>query len=221
MFLQIENFLSAAEIQRIAALALETSFVDGRRSNPHNATKYNVIAEPNDPKGQEVAQIALGALQRSEAVRNYAFPQRVAVPVLTRYDSGMTYGAHVDSAFMPVGPQPLRSDVSCTMFISDPAAYEGGELVVYLGSEEIRIKGKPGQAVFYSSTCVHQVTPIQSGERLVIITFIESQIADPMRRELLHSLGEVRALEGLKMDWRNRTRLEYVIANLQRMWCRS
>jgi PKHD-type hydroxylase len=106
------------------------------------------------------------------------------------------------------------------MFISDPDSYQGGELIVYLGSEEVRIKAGAGHAVFYASTSVHQVAPVTAGERLVMITFIESQIADPMRREILYSLGEVRALEGLKMDWRNRTQLEYAIANLHRMWAK-
>jgi PKHD-type hydroxylase len=64
------------------------------------------------------------------------------------------------------------------------------------------------------------VTPVTAGTRLVMITFIQSQIPDEIQRELLYTLGEVRALEGLKMDWRNRTQLEYVIANLLRMWSR-
>jgi PKHD-type hydroxylase len=220
MFLQIENFLTAAETQSILEISQQTKFVDGRRSNPHNTLKNNMIADPADLKGGEATKIALNAMQRNEQVRNFVFPKRIAVPILTRYDKGMTYGAHIDSAFMPVGAEPLRSDVSCTIFVSDPNSYQGGELVVYLGTEEIRIKGKAGQAVFYASTAVHQVAPVISGERLVLISFIESQIADPMQRDLLYSLGEVRSLEGLKMDWRNRTQLEYVIANLHRMWAR-
>jgi PKHD-type hydroxylase len=92
--------------------------------------------------------------------------------------------------------------------------------VVYVGSEAMRVKGKPGHAVFYPSTSIHQVAPVTSGERLVVITFIESQIPDQLQRDLLYALGEVRALEGLKMDWGNRTHLEYVISNLQRMWSR-
>ena len=101
-----------------------------------------------------------------------------------------------------------------------PAEYEGGELISYLGSETLRFKGKPGSAVFYPSTTIHEVTPVTAGERLVIITFIESQIPDQMQRDLLYTLREVRALEGLKMDWRNQIQLEYVIANLHRMWSR-
>jgi PKHD-type hydroxylase len=152
--------------------------------------------------------------------RDFTFPQRVAVPVLTRYGIGMNYGAHIDSAFLPGGDQPMRSDVSCTMFVSDASEYAGGELIVHLGTEDVRIKGKAGQAVFYASTTLHAVAPITSGERLVVITFIESQIQDAMQRDLLYSLNEVRALEGLKMDWQNRTRLEYVSSNLHRMWAR-
>jgi PKHD-type hydroxylase len=220
MFLQIEDFLTPAEVRSVSELARQVKFIDGRRSNPHNVTKHNVIAEPTDTGGQQATQIALNALQRSEAARNFTLPKRVALPVLTRYDTGMTYGAHVDSAFLPSGDQPLRSDVSCTMFVSDPATYEGGELIVYLGAEVVRIKGKAGQAVFYASTYVHEVAPVTSGERLVVITFIESQIQDPLQRDLLYSLNEVRALEGLKMDWRNRMRLEYVSSNLQRLWSR-
>jgi PKHD-type hydroxylase len=117
-----------------------------------------------------------------------------------------------------VGTQALRSDVSCTLFLSDPASYQGGELVVYLGSEIVRVKGKPGSALLYPSTTLHEVVPVTSGERLVMITFIQSRIPDQMQRDLLYTLGEVRALEGLKMDWRNRTHLEHVISNLQRMW---
>jgi PKHD-type hydroxylase len=218
MFLQIENFLTAAEVQSVAETARQAKFIDGRRSNPHNTTKDSAIGDPNDPMAQKASQIALAALQRSEEVRNFVFPQRMAVPSLCRYDVGMKYGAHIDAAYLPVATQPLRSDVSCTIFITNPGDYQGGELVAHLGSEIVRIKGKAGSAVFYPSTTVHQVVPVSSGERLVIITFIESQIPDQLQRDMLHALGEVRALEGLKMDWRNRIQLDYVIQNLHRMW---
>jgi PKHD-type hydroxylase len=220
MFLQVENFLAPAEVEAIAAIAGEAKFIEGRRSNPHNLAKDNTISDPNDPTARKAGQIALAALQRSEEVKNFVFPQRIALPTLCRYAAGMKYGAHIDAAFLPVGPQPLRSDVSCTMFIANPAGYEGGELVIYLGTQATRIKGNAGSAVFYPSTHVHEVTPVTGGERLVMITFIESQVPDEIQRELLYTLGEVRALEGLKMEWRNRTQLEYVIANLLRMWSR-
>ena len=221
MFLLVENLLAPAEVHTIAEIARQAKFIDGRLSNPHNIAKDNVIADvTNDPLARQAGQIALAALQRSEAARNFVFPSRVAVPTLLRYDAGMKYGAHIDAAFLPLGPQPLRSDVSCTFFISNPTDYEGGELLIHLGTEVTRIKGQAGSAVLYPSTRVHQVTPVTSGARLVMITFIESQIPDEMQRELLYTLNEVRALEGLKMEWQNRTQLEYVSANLLRMWSR-
>ena len=165
MFLQIDNYLTPAEVQEIADLARQAKFVEGRRSNPHNHTKDNVIGDTADPTAQKASAIALAALQRNEQSRDFAFPQPMAVPSLARYDVGMKYGAHIDAAFMPLGPQPLRSDVSCTMFISNPSDYEGGGLVIYLGSEIVHIKGKAGSAVFYSSTDVHQVEPSAPGHR--------------------------------------------------------
>ncbi|MGA2343372.1 MAG: Fe2+-dependent dioxygenase [Steroidobacteraceae bacterium] len=218
MFLHIPNFLNTSDLESLRAIARQAKFVDGRLTNPHNTVKNNTIADANDPFAQQASQIALAALQRSEQARNFVFPQRVALPTLCRYEAGMTYGPHVDTAFLPAGPQPMRCDVSCTMFVSDPATYEGGELAIYIGGEAVRIKGPAGHAVFYASTQIHQVAPVTAGERLVVITFIESQIADSLKRDLLYALNEVRALEGLKMDWRNRTQLEYVLSNLQRMW---
>jgi PKHD-type hydroxylase len=220
MFLQIENLLTHAEIDSVLELAGRTKFLSGRRSNPHNITKDNLIQDPADPAGQKASQIVLAAIQRSEEARNFVLPRRIAMPQFLRYAGGMTYGAHVDAAFMSVGGQLLRADVSCTVFINNPASYQGGELTIQLGTESVRVRGNPGSAVFYPSTTLHQVPPVTSGERLVMITFIESQIPDQAQRDLLYTLNEVRALEGLKMEWGNRMRLEYVIANLLRMWSR-
>jgi PKHD-type hydroxylase len=221
MFLQIENLLTPAEVHTLGEIARQARFIDGRLSNPHNIAKHNVIGDiANDPMAAKAGQIALAAIQRSEAARNFVLPQRIALPTLLRYDVGMKYGNHIDAAFLPVGPQLLRSDVACTIFIAQPSDYQGGELAIHLGTETARIKGKAGSAIFYPSTRVHEVTPVTAGARLVMISFIESQVPDEMQRDLIYSLGEVRALEGLKMDWHNRTQLEYVIANLLRMWSR-
>ena len=220
MFLQIDDLLTQAEVATLTELSRRTKFISGRASNPHNTSKNNVIQDPADPAGQQASQIALAAIQRSEQARNFVFPRRIAIPTFLKYGGGMTYGAHVDAAFMSLSGQLLRSDVSCTIFISDPASYQGGELTIYLGTEAIHVRGRPGSAIFYPSTTLHEVPPVTSGERLVMITFIESQIPDQMQRDLLYTLNEVKALEGLKMDWSNRTSLEYVVSNLLRMWSR-
>lgn len=218
VFLEIEEFLTDAEVRQVAEMARKARFIEGRRSNPHNTTKNSHIADPGDAHGQQAAQLTLGAFQRSEDARNFVFPKRMAIPQLTRYSTGMSYGVHTDAALVAAADQPLRSDVSCTVFISEPASYEGGELAIYLGAQEVRVKGNPGMAVLYPSTYLHQVTPVTSGERIVMLTFIESQIRDERQRGLLHVLNEVRAKEGFNIDWRSRTQLEYVSANLLRMW---
>ena len=218
MFLLIDDLLSAAEVATVTSLAQQARFVDGRVTNPHNTTKKNVIAEAGGAAAQQASQIGLTALQRNEQAMNFTFAARIAPPTLCRYGVGMTYGVHTDAAHLAVGQQGLRSDLSCTIFLSEPGSYQGGELVIHLGTEVIPIKGRRGAAILYPSTTLHEVAPVVSGERLVMITFIQSRIADQMHRDLLYTLGEVRALEGLKMEWHNRVHLEHVISNLQRMW---
>src|SRR3954468_14348180 len=143
------------------------------------------------------------ALMRSEAFRNFAFPSLMAPPLLARYEPGMKYGQHSDAAFIQLGNRELRSDLSCTIFLSEPDSYEGGALAVRLGTRKVEFKLKPGSAVVYPSTTLHEVLPVTTGQRLVGITFLQSQIPDPELRELLYELDEVAALEGNAMSWEN------------------
>ncbi len=218
MFLMVKDVLTAAEIQELRRIAGGLPFVDGRVSNPHSLAKNNLQMDVSQPEAARAAQIAGEAIMRNEEIRNFVFPKRVAAPTLARYDVGMTYGVHADSAFLPVPGGPLRSDVSGTLWLGDPASYEGGELRIHLGSEAVTIKGEPGSMILYPSTTLHEVTPVRSGQRLVAITFIESYIPDQTQRELLWTLNEVNALEGYNISWENRTRLNYISASLHRMW---
>lgn len=220
MFLVVKNVLTAAEVDQIRQIAKSVRFVEGRASNPHNLAKDNLQVDPSQPDAVRAANIAAAAIGRNEQITNFVFPKRIAAPLLARYEPGMKYGAHADAPFIPLPTGPLRSDVSGTIWIADPSTYEGGELTIHLGSERISIRGEPGAMVVYPSTTLHEVTPVTSGQRLVLITFIESTIPDQAERELLYSLNEVHALEGLKMSWENRTRLQFVIASLHRKWAR-
>ena len=130
----------------------------------------------------------------------------------------MKYGAHADAAFIQLPGATIRSDLSCTIFLNDPADYEGGELQIRLGDADLKFKLKPGEAIVYPSDSLHQVIPVTKGERLVAITFIQSRVQDPFRRNLLFDLNEVAALEGLKMDHDNFSRLQLVQQNLLRHW---
>jgi PKHD-type hydroxylase len=220
MFLQIKDVLTPAEVAEVRQLAGRMKFIDGRASNPHNIAKSNLQADLNTPESQRASQIAGAAIARNEQFSNFAFPKRIAAPLLSRYEPGMKYGVHADSAYLPLPNGPLRSDVSLTLFVGDPTSYDGGELVAHFNSEKIVIKGEPGSMIVYPSTTLHEVNPVTRGERLCFFSFIESVIPDQTKRDLLYQLNEVYALEGLKMDWENRVRLQHVSGNLHRMWSR-
>ena len=217
MFREIPDLLSAQQVGELARIAASARFVDGRISNPHSTVKRNLQLDDDDAYRQS-SQLVLQALYGHEDFRNFAFPVAILPPLMTRYTPDMRYGFHADAAFLQLGKQTLRSDLSCTIFLSDPASFEGGALRIQLGTRELAFKGAPGSAIVYPSDKLHEVEQVTSGERLVAITFIQSRIADPLRRELLYELNEVAALEGLKMDPENYARLQLVQANLLRQW---
>ena len=218
MFLKIKNLLSEAEVARLTALSRDLRFVQGRVSNPANVTKDNLQADASDPKYAESAQIVNAALARSREFVDFALPKHVAPPMLCRYEPGMKYGAHADAALIQIGSTRIRSDLSCTVFVSAPSTYEGGELSIEVGNMAIPIKAEAGEAIIYPSTTLHEVVPVRSGARLVSITFIESYIADEHRRAQVYELNELAALEGATMKWESRVRLDVVRQNLMRMW---
>lgn len=109
-----------------------------------------------------------------------------------------------------------RSDLSCTIFVNDPGEYRGGELVIHLGTRSIPFKGAAGSAIVYPSDTLHEVAPVTQGQRLVAITFIQSRVADPFRREMFYEVNEIAALEGLGMRPENFTRMQLFQQRLMR-----
>jgi PKHD-type hydroxylase len=212
--LQILTDAEIAECRRIAAAA---PFVDGRITNPHMTAKQN--EQLHDAGAyQQSSELIRGAMLRSPEFMEFAFPVSMAPPMMTRYKPGMKYGAHADAAFIQLPGATIRSDLSCTIFLNDPEEYEGGELHVRLGDADLKFKLQPGEAIVYPSDSLHQVVPVSKGERLVAITFIQSRVQDPFRRNLLFELNEVAALEGLKMDPEHFSRLQLIQQNLLRYW---
>jgi PKHD-type hydroxylase len=221
VLLKIKNLLAASEVARLATLSREMRFVDGRASNPANQTKSNLQADHADPKYAESVQIVNAALARSREFVDFALPRQVAPPMLCRYEPGMKYGAHADVALLQVAGGRIRSDLSCTVFVSAPGSYEGGELAIVVGNQSIPFKGDAGDAIVYPSTTMHEVVPVRSGQRLVSITFIESMVADAHQRAQLYELNEIAAIEGNNMRWESRVRLDVVRHNLMRMWAQT
>jgi PKHD-type hydroxylase len=214
---RILEILTPQEVVQCREIAAAAPFLDGRISNPHNKAKQN--EQLHDAAAyQRSSELLKQALQRSPEFIEFAFPVAMAPPMMTRYKPGMKYGAHADAAFIQLPGATIRSDLSCTIFLNDPADYDGGELHVRLGDADLKFKLQPGEAIVYPSDSLHQVIPVTRGERLVAITFIQSRIQDPFRRNLLFELNEVAALEGLKMSEENFGRLQLVQQNLLRHW---
>ena len=214
---RILQLLTDAEVAECRRIAASATFVHGRITHPH--MKANQNEQLHEPQAyQKSSQLLMQAFGRSEEFREFAFPVMIAPPMITRYQPGMHYGAHSDAAFIQLPGGSLRSDLSCTIFLNDPESYDGGALHIELGDAEMQFKLPPGYAIVYPSDTLHQVDPVTKGERLVAITFIQSRIQDPFRRNLLFNLNEVAALEGLQMKQENFARMQLIQNQLLRYW---
>lgn len=218
MIRHIKNVLRPEEVAYLVELSRRMRFVDGRATNSESSVKHNLQVPQNDPAANEPGVILRDALFRHPDIRAFALPRQMARPTMARYEPGMNYGWHVDEALFPSNP-PMRSDLSCTVWLGAPESYDGGELVIQLGQQELSFKGAAGDAVLYPSTTIHQVTPVTRGQRLVGITWIQSWIAHAHQRELLLQIDELR---GHEMQGANDARalvlLESLRTNLFRMW---
>ena len=212
----LSKVLNAAELAAIDSLLPQVGFGDGRVTNPGSRVKQNLQAPQEDPANTRIADIARAALFRHADLRTLAQPRTLARTTVVRYEPGMTYGWHVDEALFPSTP-PIRSDLSCTVFLNEPADYDGGELTIQFGAQELSYKLAPGDAILYPSTTIHQVAPVTRGVRIAAITWLQSWIADAQQRELLIQLEEARARAGVE-DARLAVLLASLRSNLFRMW---
>jgi PKHD-type hydroxylase len=214
---RVLDILSPEQVTELREIAASATFVHGKVSNPHNKAKQNEQLHEQTAY-QRSAKLIHDAMIDSPEFHEFVFPAQIAPPLLTRYRPGMHYGAHADSAYLPLPGGTIRSDISCTIFLNAPESYEGGALHIRLGDADLRFKLNPGQAIFYPSDTLHEVEPVTEGERLVAITFVQSRIPDPFRRALLFELNEVAALEGNNMSQENFSRMQLIQANLLRYW---
>jgi PKHD-type hydroxylase len=151
--------------------------------------------------------------------RNGALPLHAASPLYARYRPGMTYGEHLDDPIMGTGGVLYRSDVAVTVFLSGPEEYDGGELVIRTAAGEQKVKGVAGDAVLYPASTIHHVSPVTRGERLVAVTWVQSLVRDPARRELLYGLNLAREklLQGAP-EAEETAQVNAAYLNLIRMW---
>jgi PKHD-type hydroxylase len=192
MILCIGEILTSAELETIISKLETAEFIDGKATAGWHArlVKRNTQLPKESPALTSVREIIHAALDRHTLFQMAVRPKVIRPMTISRYAVSMAYGTHVDNALMH---DPLmRSDISMTLFLSDPATYEGGELVIEGSQGEESFKLPAGAAVIYPSSTLHRVEEVRRGIRLAAVTWIQSLVRDPQQREILFDLDTVR-----------------------------
>ncbi len=221
MMLRIPSVLAPPELAMVTSVLAAARFVDGRLSAGSAARRVKNNEEA-DRSAREVSQLdnlVMGKLVQHPVYRNGALPLKVAAPFYARYLPGRTYGDHVDDPVMGGDGALYRSDIAITLFLNDPQQYDGGELEIRTAFGSQSVKLPAGDAVMYPASSLHRVTPVTRGERLVAVTWAQSLVRDPAKRELLYELNQAReALLAAAPDAPETTRVNTAYVNLVRMW---
>mgnify|MGYP001018463221 CR=1 FL=1 len=194
MLVTIDNVLNAEELATLRQLLRQTDWDNGRVTAGAQAAvvKNNQQVAEHSKALPMLREIVLNALQRTPLFFTAALPLQILPPFFNRYaESTNAYGFHTDAAMRLVPNRAgtyLRADVSATLFLSDPEAYEGGVLTIADTFGDHGIKRKAGSLVVYPSTSIHAVSPVTRGERLACFMFIQSMVRDAGKRRLLYDM---------------------------------
>lgn len=216
----IADVLDRAEIKEILSAVDADDFVDGRSSAGFRAktVKNNEQLRRTAKDRDRVDRIILTALRRNPEFQTVAIPKRIQPPLISRYRPGMAYGPHVDDALMGRG-EKMRTDLAVTVFLTDPAAYEGGELVIDspFGQQEVKLPA--GAAVVYPAGTLHRVREVSRGERLAAVTWVQSYVRDGLKREVLNDMDRIRCAMAAASPAIAETDLAFkTYSNLLRLW---
>lgn len=222
MLLHIPNVLAADEVQRLRQRLDAADWTDGRETVGAQGAKVKRNEQLPDasPLKAELGAIVLSALQRSPLFFAAALPLKILPPRFNRYAGGGTYGFHVDGAVMANGAQGhLRSDISCTLFLSAPEEYDGGELVVSDTYGEHEVKLLAGDLIVYPASSLHQVNPVSRGARVAAFFWVQSMVRDDAQRRLLWEMDtSIERLRHSGADPSAVLQLTGVYHNLLRRW---
>jgi PKHD-type hydroxylase len=193
MLIRLPGVLDADALARARALLVDAPWTDGAATAGAQAVhaKRNEQLPPACGAALALQALVLGALERHPVFFSAALPKRVFPPMFNRY-GGRTnaYGPHVDNAVrhVPRTGERVRTDLSATLFLTDPADYGGGELVIDDTFGEQRVKLAAGDLVLYPGTSVHRVEPVTRGHRVAGFFWIESMVRGDEQRRLLHDM---------------------------------
>jgi PKHD-type hydroxylase len=194
MIVEIDQVLTAEQLASLYALLSQAKFVDGKlTAGPFaQAVKHNQQLDGTSEIAKTIRESVQEAIQGHALFRSLALPRVIRPCLISRYGPGMAYGWHVDNALMGSGQALQRSDLSLTLFLTDPEAYGGGELVLDTDEGERFLKLAAGAMVIYPSTYLHRVAEVTTGQRLAAVTWVQSLVRNGDQRQLLFELDTVR-----------------------------
>ena len=222
MLLQIPDVLSVEQVAQVRRRLDEAEWVDGRVTAGHQSArvKDNRQLPEDHPVSREIGELIMAALGRNPLFLSAALPLRVFPPLFNRYEGGQSFGNHVDNAIRhAANGSRLRTDLSATLFLSEPEEYDGGELVVEDTYGVHAVKLQAGHMVLYPAMSLHRVTPVSRGARVSSFFWVQSMIREDGERRLLFDLDT--AIQRLTVDLPNHPaalQLTNVYHNLLRRW---
>ena len=219
MHSRIEGVLTKAEVADLRRRIDASPFADGSEGigGAAGQVKKNLQMREDIPAYKEIAEWLLRKVGENRTIQHLVYPKMMMPPLISRYEPGMTYGTHVDAPFFRNGT--LRSDVSMTLFLSEPDEYTGGELVIQQGGGETFVKLPAGDAFVYPTTYLHRVAPVTGGARLAAVTWFQSYIREERYREIAAQLTKVKqGLERNPAMTAEADLLRAVLNNLLREW---
>jgi PKHD-type hydroxylase len=223
MLLQIPEVLTAEQVAQCRAMLDEAEWVDGRvTAGPQSGrAKDNMQLPENSPAAQRMGDWIVDALQRNPLFVTAALPLRVFPPLFNRYTGGQSFGTHVDNSIRQVTgtPHRIRTDLSATLFFSEPDEYDGGELLVEdtYGTQSVKLPA--GHLILYPSTSLHQVRPVTRGARVSSFFWVQSMVREDSQRALLFDLDI--AIQRVRQDYPDHpsgVQLTGIYHNLLRRW---
>lgn len=194
MLLPLPTLLTQDEVAALRGVIDPADWIDGNATSGHQArlVKDNLQLPQSGEAARQAGQIVLAALARSPVFIAAALPAKIFPPMFNSYSGGQNYGLHVDNAVrvLPEGDGTVRADLSITVFLEDPAAYDGGELTIETAFGAQRVKLPAGDAVLYPSSSLHRVEPVTRGRRMASFFWIQSMVRDERARSSLFDLDQ-------------------------------
>ncbi|MES2995606.1 MAG: Fe2+-dependent dioxygenase [Verrucomicrobiota bacterium] len=226
MLVKIDNVLTPEQVAQGRAILDAADWVDGKVTAGHQSAKAkdNMQLPEGSPAAKQLGAMVLDALGKNPVFLSAALPLHVFPPLFNRYAGGQSFGTHVDNAIrqVPGTGHRIRTDLSCTLFFSEPEEYDGGELCIEDTYGVQRVKLPAGHMVLYPSTSLHHVTPVTRGARVSSFFWLQSMVRSDEQRTLLFDLDlAIRRIstsfEGTAAE-ESSVQLTGVYHNLLRQW---